>query len=175
MQPMVGIQLSVFGKTLRERFLQMTGWILQPCSVRSQVPRFQCLLVDGRTPEWCEGDGLIPLGGSWTPSIGESPGLFSEEKESSLWRILEDSVPQKYYLSPAICSRFLRLAQTTGCPPPEPVEYLLIKQGGRYPSSAPFRNGVCGVLQNQETSLLSSQVSDGQMNLFQLCWQKQSI
>ena len=108
-------------------------------------------------------------------SIGESPGLFSEEKESSLWRILEDSVPQKYYLSPAICSRFLRLAQTTGCPPPEPVEYLLIKQGGRYPSSAPFRNGVCGVLQNQETSLLSSQVSDGQMNLFQLCWQKQSI
>ena len=62
-----------------------------------------------------------------------------------------------------------------GCPPPEPVEYLLIKQGGKYPSSAPFRNGVCGVLQNQETSLLSSQVSDGQMNLFQLYWQKQSI
>ena len=118
---------------------------------------------------------LTCAGGSWTPSIGESPGLFSEEKESSLWQILEDSVPQKYYLSPAICSRFLRLAQTTGCPPPEPVEYLLIKQGGRYPSSAPFRNGVCGVLQNQETSLLSSQVSDDQMNLFQLCWQKQSI
>ena len=111
----------------------------------------------------------------WRLSIGESPGLFSEERESSLWQILEDSVPQKYYLSPVICSRFLRLAQTTGCPPPEPVEYLLIKQGGKYPSSAPFRNGVCGVLQNQETSLLSSQVSDGQMNLFQLYWQKQSI
>ena len=111
-------------------------------------------------------------GGASTLNTGVSP---REEKESSLWRILEDSVPQKYYLSPAICSRFLRLAQTTGCPPPEPVEYLLIKQGGRYPSSAPFRNGVCGVLQNQETSLLSSQVSDGQMNLFQLCWQKQSI
>ena len=101
--------------------------------------------------------------------------LFSEEKESSSWQILEDSVPQKYYLSPAICSRFLRLAQTTDCPPPEPVEYLLIKQGGKYPSSAPFRNGVCGVPQNQEISLLSSQVSDDQMNLFQLCWQKQSI
>lgn len=105
---------------------------------------------------------------SWMPSIGESPGLFSEERESSLWQILEDSVLQKYYLSPVICSRFLRLAQTTGCPPPEPVEYLLIKQGGKYSSSAPFRNGVCGVMQNQETSLLSSQVSDGQMNLFQL-------
>ena len=127
------------------------------------------------TPVWCEGERLTCAGGSWMPSIGESPGLFSEEKESSLWQILEDSVPQKYYLSPAICSRFLRLAQTTGCPPPEPVEYLLIKQGGKYPSSAPFRNGVCGVPQNQEISLLSSQVSDDQMNLFQLCWQKQSI
>ena len=47
MRQTAGIQLSLFGKTLRERFLQMTGWILQPCSVRSQVPRFQCLLVDG--------------------------------------------------------------------------------------------------------------------------------
>ena len=72
MQPMVGIQLSVFGKTLRERFLQMTGWILQPCSVRSQVPRFQCLLVDGHTPEWCEGDALIPLGDCWTPVLGRT-------------------------------------------------------------------------------------------------------
>lgn len=173
---MVYFQQSLFGKMSWERFHQITGWILEPSYPRSQTPMFQCLLLeDGQEPEWCEGERLTSAGGSWTPSIGESPGLFSEEKESSLWRILEDSVPQKYYLSPAICSRFLRLAQTTGCPPPEPVEYLLIKQGGRYPSSAPFRNGVCGVLQNQETSLLSSQVSDGQMNLFQLCWQKQSI
>ncbi len=74
------------------------------------------------------GERLTCAGGSWMPSIGESPDLFSEERESSLWQILEDSVPQKYYLSPVICSRFLRLAQTTG-PPPEPVEYLLIKQG----------------------------------------------
>ena len=173
---MVYFQQSLFGKTSWERFLQMTGWILEPCCNHFPIPKFQCLLLeDGLTPVWCEGEKLTCAGGSWTPSIGESPGLFSEEKESSLWRILEDSVPQKYYLSPAICSRFLRLAQTTGCPPPEPVEYLLIKQGGRYPSSAPFRNGVCGVLQNQETSLLSSQVSDDQMNLFQLYWQKQSI
>lgn len=79
MQPMVGIQLSVFGKTLQERFLQMTGWILQPCSVRSQVPRFQCLLVDGRTPEWCEGDALIPLGDCWMQYWGE-PALVQRRK-----------------------------------------------------------------------------------------------
>lgn len=30
MQQTAGIQLSLFGKTLWERFLQMTGWILQP-------------------------------------------------------------------------------------------------------------------------------------------------
>ena len=110
MQPMVGIQLSVFGKTLRERFLQMTGWILQPCSVRSQVPRFQCLLVDGRTPEWCEGDALIPLGDCWTPSIGENPPSYSGASACSSWQILQASMPEKYYLSPGLCSRFLRLA-----------------------------------------------------------------
>ena len=102
MQPMVGIQLSLFGKTSRERFLQMTGWILQPCLVRSQVPRFQCLLVDGRTPEWCEGDALIPLGGCWTPSIGENPPSSSGASACSSWRILQASVPEKYYLSPGL-------------------------------------------------------------------------
>ena len=105
MQPMVGIQLSVFGKTLQERFLQMTGWILQPCSVRSQVPRFQCLLVDGHTPEWCEGDALIPLGDCWTPSIGENPPSYSGASACSSWRILQASVPEKYYLSPGLCSQ----------------------------------------------------------------------
>ena len=169
------IQLSLFGKTSWERFLQMTGWILEPCCSHFPIPKFQCLLPgDGQTPVWCEGERLTCAGGSWTPSIGESPGLRSAENESSLWQILEDSVPQKYYLSPVICSRFLRLAQTTGCPPPEPVEYLLKKQGGRYPSSAPFRSGVCAAQQKQEIRPLSSQVSDGQMNLFQLCSQKQS-
>ena len=133
MQPMVGIQLSVFGKTLQERFLQMTGWILQPCSVRSQVPRFQCLLVDGHTPEWCEGDALISLGDCWTPSIGENPPSYSGASACSSWQILQASVPEKYYLSPGLCSCFLRLAVRAGCPPPKEVEYLLLKQGGRYP------------------------------------------
>lgn len=134
------IQLSLFGKTSWERFLQMTGWILEPCCNHFPIPKFQCLLLeDGLTPVWCEGERLTCAGGSWMPSIGESPGLCNAGKESSLWQILEDSVPQKYYLNPAICSRFLRLAQTTGCPPPEPVEYLLIKQGGKIPVVRPFQ------------------------------------
>ena len=138
MQPMVGIQLSVFGKTLQERFLQMTGWILQPCSVRSQVPRFQCLLVDGHTPEWCEGDALIPLGDCWTPSIGENPPSHSGASACSSWRILQASVPEKYYLSPGLCSRFLRLAVRAGCPPPQRGGVPAAQTGRQVPIVRPF-------------------------------------
>ena len=169
MQPMVGIQLSVFGKTLQERFLQMTGWILQPCSVRSQVPRFQCLLVDGHTPEWCEGDALIPLGDCWTPSIGENPPSYSGASACSSWRILQASVPEKYYLSPAVCSRILRLAAKAGCPPPVEIEYLLMKQGGRYPSCSPSSSGGCGQWQSGETRGASARASAKTANPSQLC------
>ena len=169
MQPMVGIQLSVFGKTLQERFLQMTGWILQPCSVRSQVPRFQCLLVDGHTPEWCEGYALIPLGDCWTPSIGENPPSHSGASACSSWRILQASVPEKYYLSPGLCSRFLRLAVRAGCPPPKEVEYLLLKQGGRYPSLDRFPSGGCELWHRSEIKKGSVPASDEEENRSQLC------
>lgn len=169
MQQTAGIQLSLFGKTLRERFLQMTGWILQPCSVRSQVPRFQCLLADGHTPEWCEGDALIPLGDCWTPSIGENPPSYSGASACSSWRILQVSVPEKYYLSPGLCSRFLRLAVRAGCPPPPEVEYLLLKQGGRYPSSDRFPFGGCELWHRSEIRKGSAPASDEEENRSQLC------
>ena len=38
------IQLSLFGKTSWERFLQMTGWTLEPFYPPSRTPKFQCLL-----------------------------------------------------------------------------------------------------------------------------------
>ena len=167
MQPMVGIQLSVFGKTLRERFLQMTGWILQPCSVRSQVPRFQCLLVDGHTPEWCEGERLMCAGGSWTPSIGQAPEGWHEGSGFSSWRILEADVPQTYYLSPVQCSHFLRLAERAGGPPKE-IEQLLLKQGGRYQSSTHFSASVCGERQKGRKKRPSETASDYQLTLFPL-------
>ena len=164
---MAYIQLSLFGKTSWERFLQTTGWILEPSSNPSQTPRFQCLLLeDGQTPVWCAGDSLTSAGGLWTPSIGEGPRWPREENVSSSWRILEDGVPEKYYLSPVICSHILRLAQTAGCPPPAQVEYLLKKQGGAYPSSVPFRTGVCGEPQGKRTGRTSSAVLDGQLILF---------
>ena len=71
MQLTIYFQLSLFGKTSWERFLQMTGWTLEPCYPRSTPPMFQCLLLeDGREPEWCEGERLTSHGGSWMPNIG---------------------------------------------------------------------------------------------------------
>ena len=168
---MAYIQLSLFGKTSWERFLQMTGWTLEPCWSVSQIPKFQCLLLeDGQTPEWCEGERLTLFGGLWTPGIGESPRLPNGEEEFFSWRILEADAPEIYYLSPAVCSRLLRLAEMAGCPPPPEIEYLLTKQGGRYPSSTPFKSVICGELQRKKTKRGLSIASDSQMTLSQPYW-----
>ena len=166
---MAYFQLSLFGKTSQERFHQITGWTLNPCWNHSQIPRFQCLILeDGQNAEWLEGVSLTSVGASWTPSIGENPPSYREESASLSWQILEDSVPQKYYLNPVNCTHFLTLAQRAGYPPPEPVEYLLLKQGGKYPSYVPLRKEECEAVQNREIYPDSYEASDGQMTLFPL-------
>ena len=166
MQLNIYFQLSLFGKTSWERFHQMTGWILEPSCQRSQTPKFQCLLrEDGQTPEWCEGEALTSAGGSWTPSIGQGPG-WPAGSGSSSWQILEGGVLTKYCLSPAQCSRILKLAQRAGCPPPREIEALLLKQGGEYLSSDPFTHSVCGEQPSWETKPCSNAASDCQLTLF---------
>lgn len=163
------IQLSLFGKTSWERFLQMTGWTLEPSYPPSRTPKFQCLLrEDGETPEWCEGERLMCAGGSWTPSIGQAPEGWHEGSGFSSWRILEADVPQTYYLSPVQCSHFLRLAERAGGPPPKEIEQLLLKQGGRYQSSTPFSASVCGERQKGRKKRPSATASDYQLTLFPL-------
>ena len=93
-------------------------------------------LEDGQEPEWCEGIRPISHGGSWMPSIGQAPD-WHDGSASLLWQTLEDNVPTKYFLSPAQCSQFLRLAEIAGCPPPAEIEALLLKQGGVYRSPDP--------------------------------------
>lgn len=132
-------QQSLFGKTLWEVLYQETGLIMEPCLQLSQGARFQCLLLDaGPTPEWLEGPGLTLPGGSWTPNIGQAPG-WPEGRGFSWWRILEGGVLPKYCLSPGQCSTLLSLAAKVGIPPPREIEALLLKQGGVYPRSGPFR------------------------------------
>ena len=146
----------------------MTGWILEPCYPLSQMPKFQCLLLeDGQTPEWCEGDALTSAGGSWTPSIGQSPG-WPGGSASFSWQILEGGVLPKYCLSPVQCSHFLRLAERAGCPPPQEIEALFLTQGGVYPSSAPFNAPVFGHQQSGGRTKRSKTVLDSQLTLFPL-------
>src|SRR5699024_10879402 len=134
------IQLSLFGKTSWELFHQITGWILKTCWSRSQIPKLECLLLEsGQTLAWSEGKMLMCDGDWWMPGIRESPHVLIEEDVSSSWQILEEIVLVKYYLIPANCNHFLRLAEKSGLPPLRAVEDLLKKQGGKYPSSVPFK------------------------------------
>ncbi len=121
--------------------------------------------------EWSEGRMLSCAGACWMPDIGESPRSLKEEDVSSSWQILEEHVPEKYYLKPAICNWFLRLAKRTGCPPPAPVEYLLQKKRGKIPVVRPFQERRMRSTAKDKNKTASMQVLDGQMTLFPLCSQ----
>ena len=136
--------------------------------VRQMMRRITVLEPGGQEPEWCEGERLTSLGGSWTPSIGQAPEGWHEGSGFSSWRILEADVPQTYYLSPVQCSHFLRLAERAGGPPPKEIEQLLLKQGGRYQSSTPFSASVCGERQKGRKKRPSETASDYQLTLFPL-------
>ena len=142
---------------------------IEPSYPLSQTPMFQCLLLeDGQEPEWCEGERLTSLGGSWMPSIGQAPD-WHDGSVSFLWQTLEDGALTKYFLSPAQCSHFLHLAEIAGCPPPAEIEALLLKQGGAYQSPDPFNASVCGRPPRSGRKQRSETASDCQLTLFPLC------
>ena len=168
---MAYIQLSLFGKTLQELLLQEAGWISEPFWSPSARPPFQFLYLEsGRQPEWWEGMAPISAGGLWTPSIGEAPDGWRGAEGCFSWQILEENVPERYYLNPVNCTHFLQLAERAGCRPPEWIEYLLLRQGGKYQSFIPLKSGECGRWQKKGTKKRSSQVLEGQMTLFPPCF-----
>lgn len=96
------------------------------------LPTAPCLYLDLRPdggnllgPYW-ETDSPS-LGASWTLNTGESP---REERESSLSQILEETPPQKYYLSRKACLGILRRAEKRGkALPPQLREALELQAG----------------------------------------------
>ena len=137
--------------------------ILRPSWKPSSRPKFQFLpLTNGPTPEWCEGETLISAGGSLTVNIGACPNVVAESFSS---QILETSVPAKYFLTPNECNRILKLATKVDCRPPQTIEYLLLKQGGKY-SSTPTKSAACVRTQKQATKTDFSPVSVEQGTLF---------
>lgn len=128
---MENIQLSLFGRMYPVLFHQPTEQILEPCLKKSQKPIFQCLQVAGGQPqEWLEGEKLTPLGECLTLNFGEYPNV---ERESTLSEILEDNVPEKYYLSPKACLGILRRAKAKGRKLPDNLRIALeqkVAEGG---------------------------------------------
>lgn len=128
---MENIQLSLFGRMYPELFQVTTERILEPCLKKSQTPIFQCLQVaNGQPQEWLEGGRLTQLGESLTLNIGEYPSV---ENESTLSEILEDNVPEKYYLSPKACLGILRRAKNKGRKLPDNLRIALeqkVAEGG---------------------------------------------
>ena len=125
------IQLSLFGKTYPEHSVPTAEKISEPCwknlpAWNNQTFQFLDLQVggaDGAKPEQSlETDGLW-LGDSLTLNIGESPNA---ERESLLSWILEDNVPQKYYLSARACQGILVRASRRGKPLPELLKQALL-------------------------------------------------
>ena len=141
------IQLSLFGKTCPERSVPTEEKISEPCwknlpAWNNQTLQFLDLRVggaDGTKPEQSlETDGAW-LGDSLTLNTGEKPsmtavqevcsewGPHSAAKESLLSQILEDNVPQKYYLSARACQGILTRASKRGKKLPKLLEVALLE------------------------------------------------
>ena len=85
-----------------------------------------------------EGHGLLPgllwekdsllLGEYWMLNFGVSP---KEEIASSLSQILEDTVPEKYYLSPTACGGIIRRSEKRGKELPAILKQALLMQAGQ--------------------------------------------
>ena len=94
--------------------------------LQNQTPLMcHCLTSDGRwQTSTAETAGLLPTGCTMR-NIGEYP---SEERESTLSQILEETVPEKYNLSATACAGILRRAQERGKKLPELLESTLRNQ-----------------------------------------------
>lgn len=125
------IQLSLFGKTCKERSAPTEEKISEPCwknlpAWNNQTLQFLDLRggADGAKPEQLpETDGLW-LGDSSMLNIGESP---REESVSLLSQILEVNVPQKYFLSARACQGILNRASRRGKKLPDLLQMALLE------------------------------------------------
>lgn len=161
------IQLSLFGKTCQERSAPTEEKISGPCwknlpAWNNQTLQFLDLRVggaDGAKPEQSpETDGLW-LGDSSMLNIGEFPNA---ERESLLSWILEDNVPQKYYLSARACQGILTRASRRGKALPDILRQALMDViGGGNSYTLKIRSGCAGggkgaLVQTEKSATLST-------------------
>ena len=114
---MDGIQLSLFGKTCPEPSRPTEGTTSEQSLkkfAKPQTRNYQFLdltKVNGNPPARWWATVSPSRGGSSTRNTGECP---REENVSTLWQILQDNAPEKYYLSARACEGILRRAERRG-------------------------------------------------------------
>lgn len=117
MQQTTPIQMSLFGKMSAERLTLTT-------EKTSELPSKKSSTSSKKMPlclQFQKGDGLtqmngVGMTGAWhtellTLNIGESPNVG---RDSCLSDVLEQNVPEKYYLSKKACQGILRRAESRG-------------------------------------------------------------
>ena len=110
MQQTMPIQMSLFGKMSVERSTPITEQTSE-LQLKKMPLCLQFQKVDGLTQT--NGVGMTGAWhtGFWTLNIGESPNAA---RESYLSDVLEQNVPEKYYLSQKACQGILRRAESRG-------------------------------------------------------------
>ena len=114
---MVGIQLSLFGKTYPVHSAATKERTSAASSKNSSTSATKnCQYLDLRTdagilPERSWVTATASRGGSSTRNTGECPSVA---RESTLWQILQADAPEKYYLSARACEGILRRAERRG-------------------------------------------------------------
>ena len=128
---MADTQDTSYGRTSPVRSAPTKEKTSKPSSKRSsgsknRAPRCLCLRkTSGPTPTYTwESNGAL-LTALLTRNTGESP---SEDAASTLSRILQAGVPDKYYLSPKACQGILRRASVRGKELPEILRLALERQ-----------------------------------------------
>ena len=114
---MDGIQLSLFGKTFPAPFHPTVEKISGSSLKNSQKSagggiQFLDLRAENGNmlgKSWAMGSVLH--GGDWMRNTGEFP---SAAAGSTLWQILEEDAPERYYLSAKACEGILRRAERRG-------------------------------------------------------------
>lgn len=127
---MANIQDSSCGKMLRAHIPPTAERISAPFlkkSVKSKIQMylFLDLRTNGQKPEKSWEKISLSHGECWTHNISES---LREENASTLSQILQDNVPEKYYLSPKACLGILRRASERGKELPAVLKKALEQQ-----------------------------------------------
>ena len=123
------IQLSLFGRTYQEHSVATEEKISEPCWKNLPGSQKQTLaFLDLRKESGPRQDVLPEItialrGGHLMLQVGEFP---REEIESRLSWILEDNVPEKYYLSARACQGILTRASRRGKELPEILHTALL-------------------------------------------------